>query len=409
MKKIFALLLCLALLPACVSCGPTAAPVETATPAPAGIQMLSEKDGGVVDLCDEVITTYWNMDVEESLDYVRENCYKKTREAHDGQTLTLLWEGGVAPYTVTVGRTDGETLTFETETARLCPGVLYPGASYTWSVTDSQGTTSGTGRFITAEGPRIISTRLRMDAHGVRNFRDMGGYPAQDGKHVRYDMLFRGGMLLYPNDKFGNYQRDTMDDFGAEVIASLGIRTELDLRGDSDYGGQETGAFPDWTYVRETFKPYTAIFPDDVYVDSAFYDSQAPAALALAFSYLSDEENYPVYFHCMVGQDRTGTLAYLLYGLLGVSYEDILRDYELSAFSSVGSMDRAKEFYFTGDRVPAGTHPLQDAAFTTMHETMLRCYGTESGTLQDAVENYLTTVCGVTPEQIETIRSLLLE
>ena len=37
-----------------------------------------------------------------------------------------------------------------------------------------------------------------------------------------------------------------------------------------------------------------------------------------------------VFFHCAVGNDRTGTLAYLLEGILGVSKNDRYNDYELS-------------------------------------------------------------------------------
>jgi hypothetical protein len=42
-----------------------------------------------------------------------------------------------------------------------------------------------------------------------------------------------------------------------------------------------------------------------------------------------------VYFHCKIGTDRTGTFAYFLEGLLGVSEEDRLQDYELSYFYGV--------------------------------------------------------------------------
>ena len=39
-----------------------------------------------------------------------------------------------------------------------------------------------------------------------------------------------------------------------------------------------------------------------------------------------------IYFHCRIGTDRTGTLAYILEGLLGVTDEERLEDYELSFF-----------------------------------------------------------------------------
>ena len=42
----------------------------------------------------------------------------------------------------------------------------------------------------------------------------------------------------------------------------------------------------------------------------------------------------PVYFHCTAGADRTGTLACVLEGLLGMSQSDIDKDYELTCFYS---------------------------------------------------------------------------
>ena len=42
-----------------------------------------------------------------------------------------------------------------------------------------------------------------------------------------------------------------------------------------------------------------------------------------------------IYFHCRIGADRTGTLAYILEGLLGVVDEERLQDYELTFFSGL--------------------------------------------------------------------------
>ena len=41
-----------------------------------------------------------------------------------------------------------------------------------------------------------------------------------------------------------------------------------------------------------------------------------------------------IYFHCHGGADRTGTLAFLLEGLLGVSESDISKDFELTTYSN---------------------------------------------------------------------------
>ena len=67
-------------------------------------------------------------------------------------------------------------------------------------------------------------------------------------------------------------------------------------------------------------------------------------------------------------------------------------------------MNRAASFNFSGE-----TTVTQEQAFTALHEVMINCYGTESGTLSDAVANYLVNECGITEEQISSIREILLE
>ena len=102
------------------------------------------------------------------------------------------------------------------------------------------------------------------------------------------------------------------------------------------------------------------------------------------FADLADPNNYPMYLHCTYGRDRTGTICYLLEALLGVSDTDLRREYELTTFAygSVASEDFA--------------------AFVTGIDVM------EGSTTQEKVENYLLSI-GVTPEEIESIRSIFLE
>ncbi len=406
--RIAGLLLALLLLAACTP-KQAAIPAPTEEPAPAPvIELVSEHDGGVIQLNDEVITTYWEMDFADSLAYLKENCFKATVEAHDGQDLQLRWSGGTAPFTVEYA-TDPDFQTavkLSTERDRIRPGDLYPNTAYWYRVKDADGNSSAVGSFVSGDGPRIILARERVDASGVKNVRDLGGYAAADGKTVKYGMLYRGGMFLYPNGTTNQTHRLT--DYGRTVIGRWGLKTEIDLRDDTDYGGQTEAAFENCNYLRVTYRGYTSIFPADTATDTVYFDERSPEAFHQIFSLLADKQNYPVYFHCLIGQDRTGTLAYLILGLLGVDFEDITKDYELSAFSAVGNMNREKDWKYSGDGVPAGTHHVE-RVWETTNAMMLRYYGTESGLLSDAVANYLMSECGITAEQIASVREILLE
>ena len=54
-----------------------------------------------------------------------------------------------------------------------------------------------------------------------------------------------------------------------------------------------------------------------------------------------------VYFHCHGGADRTGTLAFLLEALLGVSESDLSKDFELTTYAgSVHKRDGSAGWFF---------------------------------------------------------------
>ncbi|MCQ2449212.1 MAG: tyrosine-protein phosphatase, partial [Clostridia bacterium] len=108
----------------------------------------------------------------------------------------------------------------------------------------------------------------------------------------------------------------------------------------------------------------------------------------------ADPTNYPIYFHCTIGRDRTGTLALVINGLLGVSKSDLFLDYELSLFSSYGSA-------------------ISDTNYTELMALLTSTYDyiqsfAPTGTFAEATENYLLSI-GITQTEINAIRSLMLE
>ena len=92
-------------------------------------------------------------------------------------------------------------------------------------------------------------------------------------------------------------------------------------------------------------------------------------------------------FHCNIGTDRTGYISYLLNGVLGVSKEDLFRDYLFSNFGNIG-----------GSR---GLSRISDYV-----DSIDACKGE---TLEDKVETYLMETIGVPQEHIDSIRKILIE
>ena len=174
--------------------------------------------------------------------------------------------------------------------------------------------------------------RIALD--GAHNFRDLGGYRIADGRVIRHGRLFRA-------DGLSNLTDDDLD-----VIDALGIRTVIDLRSSAELDSR--GRFPlerhpaafhhlpivDATWM-ETDVP---TFPDTAegavdFLVWAYHDMLEAGAdrFAHAFSVLAMAETTPAVFHCAAGKDRTGILAALILGGLGVDDEVIAADFGLTA------------------------------------------------------------------------------
>jgi len=171
----------------------------------------------------------------------------------------------------------------------------------------------------------------------VHNFRDLGGYPTADGRSTRWRVLFRADGLY----------RLKGDDL--EAVRELGLRTVIDLRTEREL--EERGRFPhedhpvDFHHLsvidatwQEMDRPE---FADDAdFLHWAYHHMLQVGAsrFAQAITWLAQPEALPAVFHCAAGKDRTGILAALLLGALGVPHEYIVADYALTA----GGMDRMR-------------------------------------------------------------------
>ena len=223
--------------------------------------------------------------------------------------------------------------------------------------------------------------------------RDLGGYLGLNNKKVNYSLLYR-----------------SINWSGANSVAesrlkALKMKTELDIR-----IGHTTCDHPidGIEFVNLGISQYDAIVPG-----SGRYWKGAMSSLGSIFDLLSKEESYPLTFHCTHGADRTGTLAFLILGLLGVDYEDICRDFELTSFY-YGKRWRSNITYDSVDGYKfAESGIMQDdelnyVAFNKLYYEMMKNFGTASGILSDAITNYLSTACNVPNATIESVRNILL-
>ncbi len=256
----------------------------------------------------------------------------------------------------------------ETDTTDVVLPNLKVGTIYYWRVSATE---EGLSDAVPHSFTTYSAAPRNLEIDGVTNVRDLGGWKSERG-YVKQGMLIRGGRLNADNEAIPAAE---ITEAGMKTFTeSLKIRTELDLRraSDNEIGGLTESVVPGVRYV-------------NVEMDSGGSPENNKEQIRAIFELLSDRENYPIYFHCSIGTDRTGLVAYLILGLLGVAREDLYRDYAFSNFASIGSA-------------------RQISTLETNVAGKLDKY--EGATLSEKITNFLLG-CGVTPEQIASVKDIL--
>ena len=262
----------------------------------------------------------------------------------------------------------------------LVPGIIYFYRVYA-------------GNRILKEGGLLPVGPLRM-VYGVsKNVRDLGGWTAGN-KTIRYGKIFRGARLddiqTQPSEK-------------EVLLNTLGVDVDLDLRGLPPGSQGGSGEKNPWkpedpvTYCNIQLWHYFVASAAQYNIPAISEGASADTyqyALRTILGWLKEDK--VIYFHCHGGSDRTGTLAFLIEALMGVSESDLSKDYELTYYSgSTRKRDCSKGWYF---------RPMVK---------YLRTFA-PGGTIQEQVTAWAKTrhsdsVDPLTEREIEELKALLLE
>ena len=144
---------------------------------------------------------------------------------------------------------------------------------------------------------------------GALNVRDLGGNKIKQG-------------IIYRGTEFDEYYHLAPDGYRS-FVEDLKIKTELDLRGESNVHLEISPLKNKVNIIQYWYRPYMEVF-----------EEQHKKKLCKIMEVFADEQNYPIYMHCVGGADRTGMVALYLRALVGESDDDIHTDYELTGLST---------------------------------------------------------------------------
>ena len=251
---------------------------------------------------------------------------------------------------------------------------------------------------VTDKNEREKWRRLPFD--GPRNFRDLGGYINQEGKAVKWGVIYRADKL------------SGLTDADIDYFKRLNIRKIIDFR--SDHERKEAPSRTDTledtqTLWMEVFEGgafvedmWRSLFSGELSDASHLHDMMKVAnrrfvshhnnVFANFFKLLLEDENIPLLFHCMGGKDRTGFAAAMILSALKVPGDTIMKDYLLTNTLTAASTEIRKknlkerlERDIADDLLDAVMKVQADylnAGFETIHEE----YGSVESFLKEGLE-----------------------
>ena len=275
----------------------------------------------------------------------------------------------------------------------------------------AEGQESDVVNFTTGDYPRWINARPMF------NVRDMGGYMTSSGQRIKQGLVYRGGEITpatgwtsgqsYTGDVGGRYTgsdgkmkdghitsqtNDSKEVFRNVMGMVNGV--EIDLRSSGERNNYSACGFANSGDISYKLLSISS------YHNGMKNTSQQPL-IKQVFEAFAQADEHPVYFHCYGGADRTGVIGFLLGALLGMSYTDLVIDFELTSYSSNPSRN-----YRSHLREGPYNYWLQMLSY--LRTTLGWGYGSGK-TMKQGAEDYLKNQCSVSQDTINAIRSVMLE
>ena len=323
----------------------------------------------------------------------------------DDQTVELRWRPHGKKISIGVcnglRRTDAmrQIPVSETELSagRVTVAGLLPTNRYYFHFKDASGS------------PRVVTGERQVLLEGAVNFRDIGGYKAQDGREVKWGKVFRSDGLT----------RLTHRDHA--VLKGLGISRVYDFRTPAEVAEAPDHLPEDGSLIHVNL-PVTHgkidfvdamtrlkkgdirwLSPDFMVEGYIRNIEEASHVWGEVINAIAEMREPAVLFHCTGGKDRTGTCAALILLMLGVDEETVISDHQLSNTYIADMLPKVFELVASYGVDPEKLAPYFTAPLEGI-EAMLDHLRKKYGTAQD----YLDSQAGVNSDTQKRLKDKLL-
>ena len=274
--------------------------------------------------------------------------------------------------------------------------------------------------------PATAEPERHVALDGQPNFRDLGGYETADGRTVRWGEVYRSGELPRLSDD----DEAKLEELEIQTVVSFLTEKEIEARGPDRLPNgvapsrwplpMEAGNLGDLTAVVNEARK-TGDFSRGAgghqprYPPAVDGRGAASTTRPCCAGDFAEPANRPLVFHCSHGVHRTGTATAILLAALGVPWETVREDYLLSNTYRQEEIDhrlaqlRDLHAENTGVATPEEVDTTNMDAFYILQPAYI------DAALQQAVEDYgsmeayIRDGLGISDEEVEQLRSQLLE
>ena len=153
-------------------------------------------------------------------------------------------------------------------------------------------------------------------AGNMPNVRDTGGRTTYAGGKIKQGLIYRGA-----GNKFDN--RSGIDSECQSILKNvLKIKTEINVANSTGNNLGMSGIAVQNCFMDYGATPYSNL-------------ARNAERIRQVMDILADESNYPVFYHCRIGTDRTGITGMMINGLLGIPFNEVFQDYTFSNFAPI--------------------------------------------------------------------------